>query len=201
MADDHPLLAGPLALRLDHEPSFQVAGIGKTAQEAVALCMEHSPEVLLLDIDMPGMSCFDAARRIRKLRPRTKLIFVSGFWEDRFIEQALNAKAHGYVTKTELAETLVQAIKEVMAGGAFFSKEVQSRIVVDSRGARLQGGQCSRTSTLTSREREVMAYVAQGMDRNMIADQMQRARGTADNNLSNIRKKLKIHSMVDLVRF
>ena len=201
LVDDHPLLSGPLALRLDHEPEFHVVGSGITAQQAVALCMEHSPDVLLLDIDMPGMSCIEAARQIAKLRPKTRLLFVSAYWEDRFIQQALEAKAHGYLTKTEEAETLVRAIKEVVGGGAYFSKEVQSRIVVGSKGARLKGAPQSRGATLTPRERELMGYLAQGMNGKMIAKHIHVAPKTADNHLSNIRSKLKIHTMVDLVRF
>lgn len=201
LVDDHPLLSGPLALRLDHEPEFQVVGSGTTAQHAVALCMEHSPDILLLDIDMPGMSCFEAARQIAKLRSSTKLLFVSAFWEDRFIQQALDARAHGYLTKTEEADTLVRAIKEVMAGGAYFSKEVQSRIVVDSKGARLKGVPCTRASTLTATERQVMGYLAQGMNVRMIAQHMNRAHKTVANHVDHIREKLEIHNMVDLVRF
>ena len=201
LVDDQPLFSGPLAIRLDQEPDFEVVGAGKSAQEAVALCMKHTPDVLLLDIDMPGMSCFEAARQIGRLRPQTKRIFVSGHWEDRYIEDALKAEAHGYLTKNEMADTLVRAIREVVAGGAYFSKEVQSRLVLGSGGARLAGPRRTRTSTLTPREREIMTYLTKGMDRQLIAENLGVAFKTADNHLTTIMRKLDIHTMVDLVRF
>lgn len=201
LADDHALVRNSLAECLAREPGFTVAALAASAQEAVALTVEHAPDVVLMDIDMPGMLCFEAARQIARLRPRTKLIFLSAYFHDQYIDQALEVKARGYLTKSERPETVIAAIREVLLGGAFFSEEVRSRIVVDAKGARLPEPSRSRTATLSRRELEILCYFAQGMTKKLIAYKNHLSVKTVDHHISNIMQKLDIHSTVDLVRF
>ena len=147
---------------------------------------------------MPGLNCFEAARRLRVIRPKTRVIFLSAFKHDRYIEQALEVKAHGYLTKRESPEKVVAAIREVAAGGAYFCEEVQSRIIVDETGANLPR---SRVSKLTPREMEVLQYIARGYGKREIGHIMNLATKTVENHTTSLMSKLAIHDRVDLARF
>ena len=201
VADDHALVRGALAERLRREPEFEVVGTAGTADEAIELAMQLQPHVVLMDIDMPGLICFDAARTMMTTSPEVRVIFLSAFIHDWYIEQALAVKARGYITKREPPERVVSAIREVAAGGAFFSDEVRSRLVVDSSGAKLAEESKSRASTLTSREVEVLRYIAKGLSKKEVAQTMHLSVKTIDRHCANLMQKLDIHDRVELARF
>ena len=169
VVDDHALVRGALAERLRQEADLAVVGTASTADEAIDQTISLKPDIILMDIDMPGLICFDAARTITSTSPATKIIFVSAFLHDWYIEQALAVKAQGYVTKREPPEAVISAIRDVAEGGAYFSDEVRSRIIVDSSGAKLAQSGKSRVSTLTAREIEVLRYIARGLSKKEIA--------------------------------
>jgi len=170
-------------------------------KQAIDEALAVDPDVILLDIDMPGLDSFDAARRIRALRPEIRIIFVSAFVHDHFIERALQAKASGYLTKSESPEALIAAVREVASGGTCFSPEVRSRIRVCSDGVRLAEAATSRISTLTPREIEVLRYIARGLAKKQIAYTMGVSVKTVDRHAANLMSKLQIHDRVDLARF
>jgi len=201
VVDDHALVRGALCERLNREQGVVVVGTAGTADEAIERINEVRPDVVLMDIDMPGQICFDAARTINALAPETRVVFLSAFLHDWYVEQALAVEASGYLTKREPPETVVRAVREVAAGGVFFSAEVRSRIVVDSAGVKLATQSKSRASTLTAREVEVLRYVAQGLSKKEIAGTMHLSIKTVDRHCANLMGKLDIHDRVELTRF
>ncbi|MEK6643718.1 MAG: response regulator transcription factor [Planctomycetota bacterium] len=201
LVDDHALVRDALAERLMREPDLIVAAVAPDAKEALARVADSAPDLILMDIDMPGMLCFEAARRVTESHPAVKIIFLSAFFHDAYIDQALAVRAHGYVTKSESPDVVVSAIREVLSGGAYFSEEVRSRIVVDGSGLRLGAGARSRSATLSRREMEMLRYVAQGWNKKLIALRNNISVKTVDNHISSIMEKLDIHTTVDLVRF
>lgn len=201
LADDHALVRETLARWLREADDMHIVGEVGSADEAVALAVREHPDVVLLDIDMPGLLAFDAARTIRARCPQTRIIMLSGFFHDRFIEDALQAQASGYVTKTESADTVLRAVRTVAGGGTYFSPEVQARIVVDRHGARLARQHMTRASLLTARELEVLRYIARGLSKKDIAALMQLSVKTIDNHCTNLMTKLDIHDRVELARF
>ena len=201
IVDDHNLVRVALSERLRREPNLLVVGSAGTADEAIEKVIEYEPDVVLMDIDMPGLICFDAAKQISVIKPETRIIFLSAFSHDRYIQQALAVKARGYLTKCESPATVVAAITEVMSGGAYFSEEVRARIVVHKRGALLSYDSRSRASTLTEREVEVLRYVARGLAKKEIARTMHISVKTVDRHSANIMNKLEIHDRVELARF
>ncbi len=201
VADDHALVRGALAERLRREPEFEVVGTAGTADEAIELSMQLQPHIVLMDIDMPGLICFDAARTMTTTSPDVRIIFLSAFIHDWYIEQALAVKARGYITKREPPERVVAAVREVAAGGAFFSDEVRSRLIVDSSGAKLAEESKSRASTLTAREVEVLRYIAKGLSKKEVAQTMHLSVKTIDRHCANLMQKLDIHDRVELARF
>src|SRR5262249_9206055 len=151
------------------------------------------PDVVVLDIDMPGLLCFDAARTIRTLCPDTQVVFLSAFFHDRYIEQALSVRAAGYVVKGEPPESVLQAIRAAATGGSYFSPEVQSRILFDSGGPRVAHEQTSRASSLTPREVEVLRYLARGLAKKEIARIMHISMNTVNRHATSLMSKLDIH--------
>ncbi|MDP6519029.1 MAG: response regulator transcription factor [Planctomycetota bacterium] len=201
LVDDHELVRSALSGQLSTQPDFDIVGEAADAQAAIAGASEHRPDVLLMDIDMPGMICFDAARRIVSRFPETKIIFVSAFFHDHYIDQALKVRARGYLRKSEPIAQLMAAIREVAAGGVWFSEEVSARIVVGEGSAALDTATLTCVSTLSDREVEVLRYLARGMSKKQVAATMHLSPKTIDNHTCRIMNKLDIHDRVELARF
>lgn len=200
VVDDHAMVRSALARGLDRDPEIQVVAEASDAEEAVVEARARRPDIVIMDIDMPGPTCFEAARQIAEDVPQTKVVFLSAFFHDHYVEEALAARARGYLTKREPQESLIAAVKEVARGGVCFSEEVQSRIVADADGVRL-AGERTRGSKLTRREVEVLRYLARGMSKKEIASTMHRSVKTVENHCSNIMKKLDIHDRVELALY
>lgn len=190
-----------LSRRLDAEPDMTVVATVSNADKATAEAIRLKPDIILMDIDMPGLSCFEAARTICRQCGDSRIIFLSAFFHDRYIEQAMAVHAWGYITKHEPEESVLKAVRKVSAGIAYFSPEVKARIVVDFQGARLasQGG--SRASTLTERETEVLRYLARGMPKKEIARTMHISVHTVNRHTTTLMTKLDIHDRVELARY
>lgn len=201
LVDDHDLLRRMLAEHLEKEGVFEVVGSAADADEAVTLAERCHPDLIVMDIDMPGADCFEAARTILASWPATRIVFLSAFVHDRYIEDALRVGAMGYLTKTESPQKVVAALREVAAGRAAYSDEVRSRMVVGSSGMSLVQPSRSRAATLSRREIEVLRYVARGMATKEIAQIMHVSAKTIDNHRSNLMDKLDIHDRVELARF
>ncbi len=201
LADDHALVREALANWLREAGDIKVIAEVGSADEALAVAVREKPDIVLMDIDMPGLLAFDAVRTIRTRSPNTRVVVLSGFFHDRYIEEALAAEASGYMTKSEPAEAVVKAVRTVAGGGVYFSPEVQARIVVDSNGARLAEQGSTRAGTLTPRELEVLRYIARGLSKKDIAGIMHLSVKTVDNHSTSLMTKLNIHDRVELARY
>ncbi len=201
LVDDHALVRSALAERLAREPGFVVVGTAATAEESLRKARESRPHVVLTDIDMPGLDCFEAARRLISMYPDVRVVFLSAFLHDRYVDEALAVKAHGYLTKSEPPESVVVAVREVASGGAYFSAEVRSRIVLETSGARLRVGVTSRVATLSRRELEVLRYIARGLGKKEIASIMHLSVKTIEHHTTRLMNRLDIHDRVELTRF
>jgi len=202
LADDHQLLRQSFGMLLNQTTGIKVVSDVGNSDDAVNACVHLRPDVAVLDIDMPGMDSFEAARTIKTRSPRTRLLFLSAFTHDRYIEAALGAGALGYLTKSEPMQSVIQAIHKVALGQACFSSEIQSRIVIDEQGPTLaKHSVATRSSTLTEREREVLRYLALGRSKKEIARIMHLSIKTIENHTSNLMARLNIHDRVELARF
>lgn len=201
LADDHGLVREAMRKLLDLEADMTVVASVANAEEAVREAIDKQPDIVLMDIDMPGLYCFDAARTIQRRSPKTRVLMLSAFFHDRYIEQALAVQAAGYVTKSEPPETVKQAIRAAVAGRTYFSPEVQARVVADSQGVRLAQPTTTRVATLTDREIEVLRYLARGMSAQEVARTMHISVKTVDRHKANLMNKLDIHDRVELARF
>ncbi len=201
LVDDHALLRETLAKSLQSEIDISVAGTASNARDAVLDAEQLKPDLVVMDIDMPGKVSFDAAREIKVLSPRTRILFLSAFSHDRYIQDAIAAGAAGYVTKDEPPDVLLKAIRMAVSGTVYYSPSVQSRIVVNESGVRLLNNPTSRTSLLTNREVEVLRYVTRGMSGQDIADEMHVSIKTIDNHIRKIKLKLGLRNRVELARY
>lgn len=201
IVDDHEVVRFLLRDRLQLEPDLKIVGHAGDADAAISQALATQPDVILMDIDMPGLSCFDAVSRIAAACPNTRVIFLTAFIKDRYIEDAFAVRAWGYVTKSEAAESIIQAIRSVADGVAYFSPAVRARIVVGPDGASLARGPKTVSALLTPREREVLCYLARGMSKKDVAETMSLSVKTIDFHCSHLMEKLKIHDRVELTRF
>jgi len=200
LVDDHVLFREMLDERLRSE-GMDVSGLAGSGDEAIAFAEDTRPDVVVLDIDMPGTSAFKAARSLREVSPRSRVMFLSAFVQDRYVDQALSVEASGYLTKSDPLDVIIGAIRSVHSGATYFSPEVRSRIVIDPGGARLGNVARSRVTTLTDRELEILAYVAEGLSQKQIARLSRISVKTVQRHVTHIMEKLEIHDRVGLARF
>ncbi len=201
LVDDHEIVREALAQYLSGQASLEVVASVSDHASAVEESERARPDVALLDIEVPGLDCFVAAREIRERSPSTRILFLSAFCRDRYIEEALAVGAAGYVVKGEEPATLHRAIDAVMSGGRYFSEEVERRLVVGDDGLRLAEPGSTRAASLTAREREILGYVAVGMSKKEIAALVDLSVRTIDAHVRNIMSKLDMHDRVELARF
>jgi DNA-binding NarL/FixJ family response regulator len=202
LVDDHQLLRESLRGMLESSGDIQVVGSLGSAEEALKAALQFRPQVVLMDIDMPGRLCFEVAREIKQALPDTHVVFLSAFSNDRYIEDALRADATGYLTKDQSSAELAAAIRSAAAGIATFSERVRARLVLDAGGEmRLESGTATRSSALTQRELEVLRYVARGLSKKEIAALLDRSPATVERHTENLMAKLDIHDRVELARF
>jgi len=201
LADDHALVRSTLAAWLRNAGGMDVVSEVDEAAKALDACLVHSPDVVVLDIDMPGLQAFDAARTIRARCPGTRILFLSGFMNDRYIESALSVEASGYITKGEPPQAVADAIELAMANKTYFSPEIRSRLVFEGTEVKLDPKNATRASLLTLREVDVLRYIARGMAKKEIASTMHLSVKTVDNHCTSMMNKLDIHDRVELARF
>jgi len=201
IADDHTLMRETLASWLGANPGFVVVASVASADDAAAQAGKLKPDVVLLDIDMPGLNSFEAARMIRSQSRETRIVFLSAFTNDRYIDLALQVEASGYITKRESPAAVVNALQAVATGVAYYSPEVRERIVISPKGARLAAQPKSRVATLSQRELDMLRYVARGLSKKEIAQIAHLSDKTVGRHVANIMNKLDMHDRVELARF
>ena len=200
IADDHVVFRQGVAAHLMETDDFLVVGEAGDGDTAFEVVRASSPDIALLDIEMPGRDIFDASKAMIAAVPELRIIFLSAFSHDTYIHRAVQVNAWGYLTKSESAATVCQAIRDVANGWVHFSPDIQARIVSSNRGPGL-ASVATRISLLTPRELEVLRHLADGRSVKDIARMMSISPKTADNHKTSLMSKLDIHDRVDLARF
>jgi DNA-binding NarL/FixJ family response regulator len=199
LVDDHVIVRDSLARRLEDEPDLEVPHTAGDADEGLALAEANGFDVIVMDINMPGMSCFEAAKRLQTSHPDLPLVFLSAYWNDAFIEQAQGVGAVGLLSKSDEPDLLINAIRTVVDGGVFLSDEVRGRFESDSGEAPDESK--TKLSTLTPREVDVLRWVGMGQSRKQMAAQLGISENTVAVHTNRIMRKLDIHDRVGLARF
>ena len=199
MADDHAVVRRGMQALLESEPDFSIVGAAADGLETVRLVERFKPDVLVLDLMMPGLSGLEALRIIRERSPRTRVVILSIYSSVAFITQALQLGATGYVLKGCTEENLLRAIREAGAGRRFLSPPV-SEIAIQAYIEQTKTGPFDPHDTLTPRQREVLQMVAEGKTNSEIAERLHISPRTVENHRAAVMQKLGIQNHTELIR-
>jgi DNA-binding NarL/FixJ family response regulator len=191
IADDHPLFRDGMRGLLSTQPDMEVAGEATTGEEAVALTVELEPDVVLMDIKMPGGGGLEATRRILAARPGVRILVVTMFEDDATVSTAMRAGARGYVLKDDDKDDVLGAIRAVGRGGAVFGPGVAARLA-DFFATDRPAVPREAFPALTDREREMLHLIAKGASNAEIARLLSLSPKTVANYVSNILHKLQV---------
>ena len=192
VVDDHAVVRSGLKTFLSVIPDLQLVGEAAGGEEAVVRCGLLSPDVVLMDLMMPGMDGVAATRNIREKFPHVKVLALTSFEEDKLVQDALRAGAIGYLMKTVTARELASAIRAAHEGKMTLSPEAAQALVRASEQSR-------ETNNLTDREREVLKLMVDGMDNAEIAEALVVSLSTVKYHISNILLKLGVENRVAAV--
>jgi len=196
IADDHEMLRYGVRRLLEDAPDFAVVGEAGDAAEALKLVLEHRPDLVLLDISMPGMSSFEAGRLIEEHCTGTRIVYLTMHEDKEYVQQALRSGASGYLVKDTPAPHLLQALREVHRGERSLSPQIQAKLRDDKK---LATRVPLRRNTLTVREREVMKLLAEGNTVKKAAAVLGVSAKTVEAHKFNLMRKLDIHNKAQLV--
>ena len=195
VAEDHQIVRQGLKGLLE-KAGHEVVGEAADGQEALRLARTLSPDIAVLDLSMPKLNGLDAAREIRRISPEIKTILLTMYTDKGYVLQAMKAGAKGYVLKTEAAEDLIRAIREVSRGEVYLSPSVAASVVE----AYLDDSDVP-ADPLTPRERQILQLIAEGNTTRKIAEQLNISFKTAESHRNHIMKKLDLHDVAGLVRY
>jgi DNA-binding NarL/FixJ family response regulator len=191
VADDHPLFRQGLRSLVDDSPETELVGAAADGEEAVAVTLAERPDVVVMDLRMPGLNGIDATRRIVAAAPDTRVLVLTMVEDDASIFAAMRAGARGYALKGAGPETILRSILVVAAGEAIFSAGVAARLNGFFAGAAHVAGP-TPFPDLTARERDILDLMATGANNATIASRFQLSEKTVRNNVSNIFAKLRV---------
>ena len=200
IADDHTFIREALRSLLDGDHDIRVVGEADNGRKAMELAIELQPDVLLMDVGMPKLNGLEAARQIRKLAPNVRVILLTAFGYDQYIQQMVDADIHGYVIKDSPSNLLNHAIHEVMKGNRFFSPTISRRMKTIYDELPLSSD-ASKAMKLTSREIEVLQLIAEGAANKQIAGELNISIKTVEKHRQNLMDKLRIHETASLTRY
>jgi NarL family two-component system response regulator LiaR len=196
IVDDQRLFVDGLARILGIQPDVEVVGRAHTGEEAVEMCLRAEPDVVLMDLSMPGMGGISATRKILGLHPRTQVLVLTVHTDDANLFQAIKAGAQGYILKDCTPEDLTSAIRSVHAGDTITSPDIAKKMITTFEGIRAN---TELTPSLTERELEVVQALAQGKSNKEIARDLDISEKTVRNHASNIYRKLHIFDRTQAV--
>jgi two-component system, NarL family, response regulator NreC len=196
LVDDHTLFRQGLKTLISAESDMDVAGEASNGSEAVEKAAAMRPDMVLMDVSMPGLRSFEAARQIRKNQPKTKVLFLTMYDDQDYVTQGMAVGASGYILKDCPSAELVQGLRDALNGGNYVSAPILAQLVDNFRSQAKSGN-----STLTAREHEVLKMLAQGTSLKEIACHLDVSVKTVEAHKFNLMRKLDIHNKAQLVRY
>jgi DNA-binding NarL/FixJ family response regulator len=209
LADDHTLFREGVRSLFATEGDIEVVGEAANGAEAVRMAAELRPDVVVMDLMMPVMNGIEATRRIHAAQPEIKVLVLSMYDDEEYVQQLLAAGASGCMLKRATSDELVKALREVVSGGMPLDPAVAVRLVKDyvrlvqeaGSGSSAAQDDTAGSTTLTPREFEVLKLVAEGHTNQDIADRLGVSRKTVDAHRTNLMRKLCIHDVTELVKY
>ena len=195
LVDDHAVVRAGVRRLLEQEPLFEVIGEAESGEKAYQIFGELKPDVMVMDLSMPGMGGLEAIRRILMRYEKAKILVLSMHEDLSFANQALKLGAKGYLTKNTLADDLVKSIETVTQGDVFLSDEIAKKMAMQS----ISGNQ-DPVHELSAREFEIFRLLAEGFDIDAIASTLNISSKTVSNYQTMIKQKLNINTPIELIR-
>jgi DNA-binding NarL/FixJ family response regulator len=199
LAEDHPVVREGLRAMLEAEGDFQVVGQTGNSSEVGGMVEELHPDVLVLDLIMPGIGGLNALRELARRRLPTRVVVLSMYANEAYVLEALQNGAGAYVLKQSEAAELVRGIREVVKGRRYLSPPLSQR-AVEAYARRAKGTIATEEAELTAREKEVLTLVGQGFTSAQIGERLFISVRTVESHRSNLTKKLGLHSQAEMVR-
>lgn len=199
IVDDQRLFSNGLARIIEAHPRMEVAGEAQSGEEGVELCLRSEPDVVLMDLSMPGTGGVAATRRLRDLMPGTRVVILTVHTDDAHVFQGIKAGARGYILKDCTPEDLIRAIETVYSGDTIMARDIARKMLTTFESIR--SGVADLGPTLTERELEVIRALAQGKSNKEIAQDLDISEKTVRNHASNIYRKLHIFDRTQAVLY
>jgi two-component system response regulator NreC len=204
LVDDHPIVRSGLRMLFLAEPTMTIVGEADSGEAAVEAVQRLKPDVVIMDVAMPGMNGIEATRRIKAAHPETAVLALTMYEDEQYFFEMLHAGASGYIPKRAAPDDLVSAIEVVAEGNVFLYstlarfliKDMADRSAADTRSAPGESD-----DVLTAREREVLTCIAEGMTTREIAESLVISAKTVERHRENIMAKLDMHNRVELVKY
>jgi len=201
LADDHGIVRRGLKSLLESQPGLSVIGEAADGLEALRLCGELSPDLLIIDISMPLMNGIEVASRAQKLEAAPAVIILSMHADESYIMRALAAGARGYLVKDATDEDLIPAVRAVAAGKPFFSPTVAAVLMEDYVRQLRARGLSDSYELLTDREREILQLLAEGRSNKEVAALLDVGLSTVETHRANLMQKLNLHNTAEIVLY
>lgn len=200
LADDHPLFRRGIRAFLSRRPDLKIVGEAPDGEAAVALARRLDPDVVLLDVNMPGLDGLRAVEALRRSAPRTRVLMLTVHTRTEYVMQMIHSGAHGYIAKDAAPAELLRAILKVARGGVHFNSEAALAFLQDNLAA---PGCAAFTpvARLARREREVLALLADGLSNKEIAAHLKLSVRTVETHRERLKRKLGLRTVAELTRF
>ncbi len=200
LADDHPIVRNGIKDALSKQKNIEVVGEASNGSQVLRKVKELGPDIVLMDISMPGMGGLEATQRIRSTVPTVKVLVFTMHDNKEYVLEIIRSGASGYVLKDTSTLELVKAIETVYRGGTFFSSKV-SKLLLDQYIKKVSTGVETSTEELSKREEEILILVAGGKSNKEIANQLKISIRTCEAHREKIMKKLNLHSVAELTQY
>jgi len=201
IVDDHTVVRQGLRALLSVQEDIEVVGEAENGRQAVRLAAKTMPDIAIMDIVMPLMNGLEGTRQILDCVPKAKVLVLSSYGDDDYVQQLTDAGASGYLIKETAADNLLLAIRELQRGNPFFSPSIAKRLRDRSRQAFAYGRTFRRNINLTSRESEVLQLIAEGLPNKQIASELGISIKTVEKHRQQVMNKLNIHTVAGLTRY
>jgi len=201
VVDDHAIVREGVRMILAKESDLEVVGEAGDGEQALELTERLRPDVVIMDISMPGMGGIEATQTIRTRHPEVQVLALTMHEDESYIFQLLRAGAAGYVLKRAAAQDLVQAVRAAAKGEAFLYPSVARKVVEDYLKRVEMGEERQRYDGLTAREKEILTLIAQGLSNQQIAEKLFISIKTVQTHRAHVLEKLKLHDRTELVRY
>lgn len=201
LADDHAVVRSGLRMLLEVQADIEILAEVETGTDAVKQTRLLKPDIILMDIQMPGLNGIEATKQIKELAPQTAVLALTMHEDDQYFFEMIHAGASGYVPKRAAPDELLTAIRAVGRGEVYLYPSLASRLVQDYLKRAEADDQTLVYDCLTPREREVLTLIAEGLSNAEIAEQLVISVKTVDRHRENTMRKLNLHSRIDLVKY